>query len=287
MGEMIASESVPVKQPNLPPFGRIPSSSGKANLCRGCMASSSSFLGKASFCVAAIVLLGFSVPAFAFAKPPELSAIEVYPIGDSQAYVQISGFALNGKIEVHLCGGVQTISKSNYSKLPKIDLAAGMSLERKKDGVLLLSHEGKLDCIVPGNLKLEKAEGETPAELAERADLSGQIASKSVSTTESIPRLTPGVKIVLVDTLNTELAEFLLAQRGGTIASWEGYLGKYPSGPHSGEAKAALSSLYVQDGQTALTAYRASLSDPQPNYAKLQAAKSALDYAMARAPSNS
>src|ERR1700733_5714394 len=110
------------------------------------MASSSSFLCKVSLCrsVAAIVLLGFSVPAFAFAKPPELSAIEVYPIGDSQAYVQISGFALNGKIEVHLCGGVQTISKSNYSKLPKIDLAAGMSLERKKDGVLLLSHEGKL-----------------------------------------------------------------------------------------------------------------------------------------------
>ena len=123
---------------------------------------------------------------------------------------------------------------------------------------------GAPECIVPGNLKLEKAEGETPAELAERAELSGQIVSKSVSTTDSIPRLTPGVKIVLVDTLDTELAEFLLAQRAGTIASWQGYLGKYPAGPHSGEAKAALSSLYVQDGQTALTAYRASLNDPQP-----------------------
>jgi hypothetical protein len=250
------------------------------------MASSSSFLGKASFCVAAIVLLGFSVPAFAFAKQPELSAIEVYPIGDSQAYVQISGFALNGKIEVHLCGGVQTISKSNYSKLPKIDLAAGMSLERKKDGVLLLSHEGKLDCIVPGNLKLEKAEGETPAELAERADLSGQIASKSVSTTESIPRLTPGVKIVLVPTLNTELAEFLMADRAGTIASWRAYLGKYPAGQRSGEAKTSLSVLYVQDGQVALAAYQASLKAPQPDYDKLQKAKFSLDSAMASAPSN-
>jgi hypothetical protein len=253
------------------------------------MASSSSFLCKVSLCrsVAAIVLLGFSVPAFAAAKAPELSAIEVYPIGDSQGYVQISGFALNGKSEVHLCSGATTISKGNYGKLPRIELAAGMSLEIKKDGVLLLSRGGAPECIVPGNLKLEKAEGETPAELAERAELSGQIVSKSVSTTDSIPRLTPGVKIVLVDTLNTELAEFLLAQRGGTIASWQGYLGKYPAGPHSGEAKAALSSLYVQDGQTALTAYRASLNDPQPNYAKLQAAKSALDYAMARAPSNS
>ena len=252
------------------------------------MASSSNFLCKVSLCrsVAAIVLLGFSVPAFAFAKPPELSAIEVYPIGDSQGYVQISGFALNGKNEVHLCAGESTISKGNYSKLPRIELEAGWSLEIKKDGVLLLSRGGAPECIVPGNLKLEKAEGETPAELAERAELSGQIVAKSVSTTGSIPRLTPGVKIVLVATLNTELAEFLLAQRGGTIASWQGYLGKYPSGPHAGEAKAALSSLYVQDGQTALTAYRASLKDPQPNYAKLQAAKSALDYAMARAPGN-
>ena len=256
------------------------------------MTSSSCFLCKVSLCrsVAAIVLLGFSVPAFAYAKPPELSAIEVYPIGDSQAYVQISGFALNGKNEVHLCAGAPTISKGNYSKLPKIELAAGWTLERKKDGVLLLSRGGAPECIVPGNLKLEKAEGETPAELAERAELSGQVVSKSVSptsvsTTESIPRLAPGVKIVLVDKLNTELAEFLLAQRGGTIASWQAYLGKYPSDPH-GEAKAALSNLYVQNGQTALTAYRASLKDPQPDYDKLQKAKLALDYAMARAPSS-
>ena len=252
------------------------------------MTSSSCFLCKVSLCrsVAAIVLLGFSVPAFAFAKPPELSAIEVYPIGDSQGYVQISGFALNGKNEVHLCAGAPTISKGNYSKLPKIELAAGWTLERTKDGVLLLTRGGAPECIVPGNLKLEKAEGETPAELAERAELSGQIVSKSVSTTDSIPRLAPGVKIVLVDTLNTELAEFLLAQRGGTIASWQAYLGKYPSGPHAGEAKAALSSLYVQNGQTALAAYRASLKDPQPDYDKLQKAKLALDYAMARAPSS-
>src|ERR1700691_908488 len=98
------------------------------------MASSSSFLCKVSLCrsVAAIVLLGFSVPAGAAATAPELSAIEVYPIGDAQGYVQISGFALNGRNEVHLCVGATTISKGNYSKLPRIELAAGMSHERKK-----------------------------------------------------------------------------------------------------------------------------------------------------------
>jgi len=231
------------------------------------------------------VLLGLlSGPVFA--KTPELSAIEVYPTADSQGYVQIAGFTLNAKNEVHLCNGAQTISKNNYGKLAKITLAAGMSLERAKNGVLLLSRGGAPECVVPGNLKLERAEGETPSELAEKAVLQGQIVSKSVSTTQSIPPLAPGVKIVLVTTLNNELAEFLLAQRSSTIAAWQSYLAKYPSALHAGEAKAALAVLDVQEGQTELAAYQASLNGPQPNYEKLRAAKSALDAAIASAPSN-
>ena len=251
------------------------------------MASSRYFVVKVSFCrtSVAVVLLGLlSGPVFA--KTPELSAIEVYPTADSQGYVQIAGFTLNAKNEVHLCNGAQTISKNNYGKLAKITLAAGMSLERAKNGVLLLSRGGAPECVVPGNLKLERAEGETPSELAEKAVLQGQIVSKSVSTTQSIPPLAPGVKIVLVTTLNNELAEFLLAQRSSTIAAWQSYLAKYPSALHAGEAKAALAVLDVQEGQTELAAYQASLNGPQPNYEKLRAAKSALDAAIASAPSN-
>jgi hypothetical protein len=251
------------------------------------MASSRYFVVKVSFCrtSVAVVLLGLlSGPVFA--KTPELSAIEVYPTGDSQAYVQIAGFTLNAKNEVHLCNGAQTIGKNNYGKLAKITLAAGMSLERAKDGVLLLSRGGAPECVVPGNLKLERSEGETPSQLAQEALLQGQIVSKSVSATQSIPPLAPGVKIVLVQTLDTELAEFLLAQRSSKIRAWQSYLAKYPSGPHSGEAKAALAVLDVQEGQTALAAYQASLKDPEPNYEKLLAAKSALDAAIASAPSN-
>jgi hypothetical protein len=251
------------------------------------MASSRYFVVKVSFCrtSVAVVLLGLlSGPVFA--KTPELSAIEVYPTADSQGYVQIAGFTLNAKNEVHLCNGAQTISKNNYGKLAKITLAAGMSLERAKNGVLLLSRGGAPECVVPGNLKLERAEGETPSELAEKAVLQGQIVSKSLSTTQSIPPLAPGVKIVLVTTLNTELAEFLLAQRSSTIAAWQSYLAKYPSALHAGEAKAALAVLDVQEGQTELAAYQASLNGPQPNYEKLRAAKSALDAAIASAPSN-
>jgi hypothetical protein len=82
------------------------------------------------------------------------------------------------------------------------------------------------------------------------------------------------------------LAEFLLAQSSGTIPAWKTYLSKYSSGPHSGEAKAGLATLYVQDGQTALSAYQASLKGGQPNYGKLVAAKSSLDAAMAITPAN-
>jgi hypothetical protein len=233
----------------------------------------------------AVLLLGFWSGS-AFAKTPELSAIEVYPTGDAQAYVQISGFILNQKNEVHLCTAGQAISRNNYGKLPKLTLQAGWSLERAKDGMLLLSRGGAPECVVPANLKLEKDEGATPSELAGKTELQGQISSKSISSTESIPPVVPGVKIVLVNTLDTEFAEFLLAQRSAGIVAWKSYLGRYPAAQHSGEAKAALAVLYVQDGQTDLAAYQASMKGGQPNYGKLMAAKMALDAAMASAPGN-
>ncbi len=136
-----------------------------------------------------------------------------------------------------------------------------MSLERAKDGVLLLSRGGAPECVVPANLKLEKAEGATPSELADQDRLAGADCRRNRSAPRnSIPPLAPGVKIVLVTTLDTELAEFLLAQRySQRLPAWKSYLGKYPAGPHAGEAKAALAVLYVQDGQTDLAAYQASL----------------------------
>ena len=135
-------------------------------------------------------------------------------------------------------------------------------------------------------MKLEKAEGVTPSELADKTELQGQVVAKSIGSAGAISPVTPGVKIVLVSTLDTELAEFLLAERSASIAAWKSYLGKYPGGPHAGEAKAALAVLYTQEGQTALAAYQASGKAGQPNYGKLQAAKYALDAAMASAPGN-
>jgi hypothetical protein len=250
------------------------------------MASSSCFVCKVTFCrgMVAVVLLGLcSGPVFA--KAPELSAIEVYPTGDAQAYVQISGFTLNTKNEVHLCGGAQTIGKGNYGKLQKVVLEPGMSLERAGDGTLLLSRPGGApECAVPGNVK--NVEAGTPAQLADRAELAGLVQSASVAGTTSVPQLAKGVKIVLVSALDTELAEFLLAQRRGTISSWQSYLGKYPTGQHRGDAKAALSVLFVEKGRGELADYQASLKAAQPNYSKLLAAKSSLSSAMENAPRN-
>src|ERR1700679_2499565 len=159
------------------------------------MASSRYFVCRVSFgrTTVAVLLLGLlSGSAFA-AKAPELSAIEVYPTGDSQAYVQISGFVLNGKNEVHLCTAGQPINKNSYGKLPKLTLAPGWSLERAKNGILLLSRRGAAECVVPANLKLEK-EAVTPSELVDKADPQGQVVAKSNGSAGAIAPITAGVK---------------------------------------------------------------------------------------------
>lgn len=251
------------------------------------MASSRFFVCRVPFYRAvAVVLLGFLPGSALAAKTPELSAIEVYPTAGSYGYVQISGFTLNAKNEVHICTAGQTINKNSYGKLPKVTLTPGWTLERGKDGMLLLSRGGAPECVVPANLKLEKAEGVTPSELADQTDLQGQVMSKSIASTQGIPRLTPGVKIVLVSALDTDLAEFLLAQSLGSIESWKSYLGKYPASQHTGDAKGSLAHLYVLNGQTELAAYDSSLKSGQPDYGKLRAAKSALDSANALVPSS-
>ena len=228
------------------------------------------------------VILVFSSNS-GLAKGPGLSAIEVYPAAGSQAYVQLGGFSLNAKNEVRLCPGAQRITKENYGKLPKIMLSPGMTIERDKSGTLLLTRGGQPECVVPGNLKLERSEGETPSELAEKASVQGQIVSKSENATGDIPAFAPGVKIVLIAAPDTELAEFLRAQGASKIAVWQSYISKFPGGAHAAEAKSSLALLYVKDGNAALQAYHSSLKGSQPDYGKLQSAKSALDSAGATA----
>ncbi len=213
------------------------------------------------------------------AKNVSLSAIEVYPTAGSQAYVQIEDFSLNAKNEVRLCNGAAKIDKESYSKLSRLTLTPGMTLERDRNGVLMLTRGAQPECAVPGNLKLDKSEGLTPAEFAEKASLLGHVVSKSDKSAGTIAPFAAGVKIVLVKAPDNELAEFLCAQRANTIDTWKTYLVRFPASPHGADAKSSLAHLYLQDGNKALEAFKASATGATPDYDKLQAARHALDAA--------
>jgi hypothetical protein len=246
------------------------------------MSSSSYFLRRVSLNrPVAAMIVGALLSGQAYAKAPELYAIEVYPQGDAQEYVQISGFTLN-KNEVSLCSGEQRISKNAYGKLPKISLESGMSLEREASGVLMLTRGGQKECVVPANVKVDN-DGATPSALAEKAELGGRIVTRSDSATENVPPLAPGVKIVLVPALDPEQAAFLRAERSKKIPVWQAYLATR-STYRVGEARAALAALEVQEGQAALAAYQVSLRQGEPDYQKLKASKTALNVAARMAP---
>jgi hypothetical protein len=217
-------------------------------------------------------------------KNSSLVAIEIYPVAGSQApvaqaYVQIDNFSLNLKNEVRLCNGASKIDRESYGKLPKVLLTPGMTLEREQDGVLMLTREGQPECAVPGNLRFDKSQAATPAELAEQASLQGQVVSRSDAGGTSVAPLAAGVKIVLVKAQDDELAAFLLAQRSGTIDALKTYLVRFPAAPHSADAKTSLSHLYLQDGDAALEAFKASRAGSAPDYGKLLAAAHAAEEA--------
>jgi hypothetical protein len=234
-----------------------------------------------TFLIGSVILI---FPVLCSAKNSSLSAIEIYPVpgsqgAGSQAYVQINDFSLNSKNELRLCNGASKIDRETYGKLPKIPLAPGMALEREQNGVLMLTRGGQPECAVPGNLKFDKADVGSPAELAEKASLQGQVVSKSDGAVGSVAPLAVGVKLVFVQAPDDELAAFLLAQRSGTITAWKTYLGRFPAAPHTADAKTSLSRLYVQDGDAALGAFKASRTTSTPDYGKLQAADHAFDEA--------
>ena len=66
------------------------------------------------------------------------------------------------------------INKSTYGKLAKIPLNSSVtSLERDANGMMNLTRGSAAECVVPSNLKFDKDESLTPAQLADRAVLHG------------------------------------------------------------------------------------------------------------------
>src|SRR6201993_5165520 len=222
-------------------------------------------------CVA-LLLIALAVPAVQ-SKDVSIIAIELYDGPNGAAFVQLTGLLINGKAEVRSCTGVAQINKSNYGKLPKVALSASLtSLERDAKGTMTLTRGSESECVVPTNLKFEKDESLTPAQLADRGVLSGQVLSSSEKGVAILPLFKPTVKIVFVQAPDIELAEYLRANRAHSIAQWQDYLARYPKAAHTDTGKQSLAVLLLKDGNDGLAAYRTSASSSSPAYAQLRTA---------------
>ena len=231
-----------------------------------------------------IVLAAMSV-SWAQAKDAPLTAIELYDSAKGAAYLQITDVLINGKAELRGCpGGGQKIDKSAYGKLPKVAISGATSLGRSADGVMLLTRDGASTCVVPANLKLEKDEALTPAELAERAVVQARILSSSSNSGDAIPPFKPGVELRFVPAPDVELAEYLRAERARSIPGWQDFLGRYPNSAHTVQAKQASATLMVKQGEDSLALYRKSASTATPSFADLKSAKTSADQALTLAP---
>lgn len=220
----------------------------------------------------ALLLIVLSAPAV-LSKDVPLLGIELFDGPNGAAFVQVSELLINGKAEVRSCGGASQINKSNYGKLAKIPLnSAVTSLERDAQGTMNLTRNGAAECVVPSNLKFEKDESLTPAQLADKAALTGKVLSSSPAGTTDIPAFKPGVKIVFIAAPDTELGEYLRAVRAHSVAQWQDYLGRYPKTAHTNDAKQALAAILLKEGADGLAAYHSSASTNAPSYPDLKTA---------------
>ena len=227
------------------------------------------FLKRLSFPLV-LTVLAVSV---AESKDAPITAIELYDGPNGAAFIQLTGLLINGKAEVRSCTGVTQISKSNYGKLPKIPLSPSItSLERDAKGTMTITRGSESECVVPSNYKFEKDESFTPAQLADKATLQGTVLSSSVQGVTAVPALKPTVKIVFVAAPDTELAEYLRANRAHSIPQWQDYLARYPKAAHADAAKQSQATLLLKDGSDALDAYKGSASSSSPAYAQLRTA---------------
>ena len=219
------------------------------------------------------------------AKDVSLAAIELYSGTNGPAYVQITDVLINGKIELRSCGSATKIGKSAYGELTKVALGPGATLEYGSDGILTLTKDANSSCVVPTNVKFEKNVALSPADLATRSVLQAKVLSSGA--TGALPPLKPGVKIVFVVAPDVELAEYLRAERASTTSWWQDYLSRYPSGPHTAQAKQFLTSLLVKDGESSLRTYRKSPPNPPAPSQDLKNAKLRADQALAVVPGDS
>ena len=210
--------------------------------------------------LSSICVLGSPLNRFPIeAKEASVNAIALYDGPTGPAYVQITGVLLNGKAELRVCDGASRIDKHTYATLPRIQLTGATSLDRTSGGVLMLTTSSSAQpvCVVPSNLKFDKSASFTPAEAAEQVVLQGTVvASSNQQEGGALPEFKPGVRLVFVAAPDTELAEFLKAQRIGTVPGWRDFLGRYGSSTHGADARNAMAALFTTGAEASFAAYR-------------------------------
>lgn len=203
--------------------------------------------------LALVLVLGASITSYA--KDASLTAVVLFDGPQSAAYVQATDVSLNGKIEVRSCDGVSRLDKNTYNGLPRASLVGSSSLQRRADGVLTLTANGKSVCVVPSNLKFERSVELTPAEAAEQTLIRGTPVSSSLRDA-TIPAFKPGVQLVFIAAPDVELADFLRAQRANTVRDWEDFLTRYPSSTRRASAQNAIAGFHQQAAEAAFAQYQ-------------------------------
>jgi tetratricopeptide (TPR) repeat protein len=218
------------------------------------------------------LLVLFVAAAQAKDAPVTVNAIALFDSPEGPAYVQITGLMLNGKTEMRSCDGIPRFDKHTYDEMMRVQLAGATSLERNADGVLMLSAGTKPTCVVPSGLKFEHNAALTPAEAAEQALIQGNIIS-SWQPGMALPAFKPGMQLVFVEAPDTELADYLRAQRANTIKDWQDFLSRHPSSGHAGNARNAIAEILERGAEATFTQYQQSGGTRKADLALLKQAR--------------
>lgn len=215
-----------------------------------------------------LLIAVFCLPCGAKDKP--LTGIVLFQSDGGPAYVQVTDLLLNGKTEVYVCAGNESLDNNSYKKLPKTPLSQAVSLEREASGVLTMTTASGSSCVLPVNLKLEKKQNFALKELAEMAVLQSRLLTKSSNAPELPPQqLKVGTRIQFVPAADVELAEYLRASRAQTIPLWTEYLKQYSASTHAAEARTGLAMLITAEAETELDYYQKTIAEKSPNYERL------------------
>jgi hypothetical protein len=225
------------------------------------------------FCLLQSAWLLLALALTGHAKDAPLSAIVLFNAPNGPAYVQVTGVTLNGKTELRVCDGVVTLDKHSYDGLPRVPIKLASVLERTADGTLMLTMDGiKSICVLPNGIKFDKTPELTPAQAADQAVLFGIVAQSSAQSAD-IPALKSGIQINFVVAPDTELAEYLRAQRAQSAALWQDYLKRYPASVHSAQSRGGLAAMLLQSAESTIAEYSRTAHSDAPRLGLLKQAR--------------